>query len=136
MKKNIFLIVMLVVMCTLTACSNVEETEPNVGKCHYEKVSGRDKVVNFLNELDDEKYNIVSITYEFNSLYLVFYKDIEEAEPNVGKYHYDAMMGRDNVEDFLNQFDYERYEVVSVTHEGNSQYVVFYKDVEQGEKLV
>lgn len=89
-KKDIFLIVLLVVICTLTACSNVEKTEPNaeelnaenvysdVGKYHYEVLIGEDAVVNFLNKLDDEKYEVVDIVFRSSNLYAVFYKDVEQ----------------------------------------------------------
>lgn len=60
----------------------------------------------------------------------------EIAKPTVGKYHYEVVVGEDNVVNLLNKLDDEKCEVVDIVFMSADWYIVFYKDVEQGGNLV
>lgn len=77
MKKIVVLIIMLVLVCTLTACDKDSETlEGKTGKYYYQLAYGADATLSRLNNFDDEKNEIVAITQQ-GGWYTIFYKDIE-----------------------------------------------------------
>ena len=77
MKKIGILIIVLILVCLLTACNNSSvKSAINVGKYYSQEVFGSESALEYLNNIDDEKYEIVSIS-QVNDKYTIFYKEID-----------------------------------------------------------
>lgn len=74
MKKIGILIILFALVFMLTACGT--EPETTEGKYHHKKMHSADAVLDYLNNFDDEKYEIVAITQE-GIMYTVFYEEID-----------------------------------------------------------
>ena len=81
MKKIAILIVMLVLACTLTSCYesgviNSTSSDETVGEYHLFFAGGNSEYLTFLENLDQDKYEIVDISNGHLTWY-VTYKDID-----------------------------------------------------------
>ena len=84
MKKISFLLIALVLAFTLSACDNntseiatsSQVAVNDTGKYHAENGLTKNQAVNFLNSLDDGKYEVVSISDD-KGFYTIFYRDVE-----------------------------------------------------------